>query len=100
MIIAGIGRFGQIVNRLVQNSGYKTVVLDHDMQTIQVMRRFGFNPFTRADGDHVHEALCELIQAGRIRPHVGRVVSMADAGGALADHAARRTVGRTVVQIR
>ncbi|MEE4346021.1 MAG: monovalent cation:proton antiporter-2 (CPA2) family protein [Paracoccaceae bacterium] len=45
VIIAGIGRFGQIVNRLVQSSGFKTVVLDHDMATIQLMRRFGFKGF-------------------------------------------------------
>lgn len=56
VIIAGIGRFGQIVNRLVQSSGFKTVVLDHDMQTIQLMRRFGFKGFfgdpTRPDVLH------------------------------------------------
>lgn len=45
VIIAGIGRFGQIVNRLVQSSGFKTVVLDHDMETIEVMRRFGFKGY-------------------------------------------------------
>ncbi|MCV6584166.1 MAG: cation:proton antiporter [Marinibacterium sp.] len=45
VIIAGIGRFGQIVNRLVQASGFATVVLDHDMETIQLMRRFGFRGF-------------------------------------------------------
>lgn len=45
VIIAGIGRFGQIVNRLVQASGFKTVVLDHDIGTIQLMRRFGFRGF-------------------------------------------------------
>jgi len=45
VIIAGIGRFGQIVNRLVQASGFKTVVLDNNMETIQLMRRFGFQGF-------------------------------------------------------
>ncbi len=45
VIIAGIGRFGQIVNRLVVASGYKTVVLDHNMDTIQLMRRFGFKGY-------------------------------------------------------
>ena len=45
VIIAGIGRFGQIVNRLVQGTGFKTVVLDHDMETITLMRRFGFKGF-------------------------------------------------------
>lgn len=45
VIIAGIGRFGQIVNRLVQGTGFNTVVLDHDMETIALMRRFGFKGF-------------------------------------------------------
>ena len=45
VIIAGIGRFGQIVNRLVRASGFKTIVLDHDMETIQLMRRFGVKGF-------------------------------------------------------
>ena len=45
IIIAGIGRFGQVVNRLVQMSGFKTTVLDNDLETIQLMRRFGFKGF-------------------------------------------------------
>lgn len=45
IIIAGIGRFGQIVHRLVRASGFDTVVLDHDMATIQSMRRFGVKSF-------------------------------------------------------
>jgi CPA2 family monovalent cation:H+ antiporter-2 len=45
VIIAGVGRFGQIVNRLVQASGFRTVVLDHDPETIGVMRRFGVKAF-------------------------------------------------------
>ena len=31
VIIAGIGRFGQVVNRLVQGAGFSTVVLDNDL---------------------------------------------------------------------
>lgn len=45
VIIAGIGRFGQIVNRLVQSAGFKTVVIDNDLQAIQVMRKFAFRAF-------------------------------------------------------
>ncbi len=45
VIIAGIGRFGQIVNRLVRNSGFPTVVVDHDMETIRLMRSFGYKGF-------------------------------------------------------
>ncbi len=61
IIIAGIGRFGQIVNRLVQSSGFKTVVIDHDMQTIELMRRFGFKGFF---GDPTRP---ELLHAAGIR---------------------------------
>ncbi|PJE31013.1 Kef-type potassium/proton antiporter, CPA2 family [Pseudooceanicola antarcticus] len=45
VIIAGIGRFGQIVNRMVQSSGFQTVVLDNNMNTIELMRRFGFKGY-------------------------------------------------------
>jgi len=45
VIIAGIGRFGQVVNRLVRTSGLQTVVLDNDMSTIETMRRFGVKGF-------------------------------------------------------
>jgi CPA2 family monovalent cation:H+ antiporter-2 len=45
IIIAGIGRFGQVVNRMVQMSGFRTTVLDHDLATIQLMRRFGFKGY-------------------------------------------------------
>ena len=45
MIIAGIGRFGQIVNRLVQSSGFKTVVLDQEIKKIDLLRKFGTKEF-------------------------------------------------------
>lgn len=45
VIIAGIGRFGQVVNRLVRMSGLTTVVLDSDAGTIETMRRFGVKGF-------------------------------------------------------
>ncbi len=45
IIIAGIGRFGQVVNRMLQMSGRATTVLDHDLDTIKVMRKFGFKSF-------------------------------------------------------
>ena len=45
VIIAGIGRFGQIVNRLVESAGFSTVVIDSDLATVQMMRKFGFRGF-------------------------------------------------------
>ncbi|MDP2738029.1 MAG: cation:proton antiporter [Pseudorhodobacter sp.] len=45
IIIAGVGRFGQVVNRMVTMSGFKTTVLDSDLKTIQLMRKFGFKAY-------------------------------------------------------
>ncbi|SHJ41772.1 Kef-type potassium/proton antiporter, CPA2 family [Shimia gijangensis] len=45
VIIVGIGRFGQIVNRLVRSAGFNTVVLDHDIRAIELMRKFGVKGF-------------------------------------------------------
>lgn len=45
VLIAGIGRFGQVVNRLIRMSGLTTTVLDSDMATIETMRRFGVKGF-------------------------------------------------------
>ncbi|EEW24204.1 monovalent cation:proton antiporter-2 (CPA2) family protein [Rhodobacter ferrooxidans] len=45
VIIAGIGRFGQVVNRMARMSGLSTVVLDADMAAIEVLRRFGVKGF-------------------------------------------------------
>jgi NADPH2:quinone reductase len=63
------------------------------------MRRFGFNPFGRADGEAVHADLTAMVADGRISPYVGRTVSMEEAGAALDDHEARRSAGRTVVDV-
>jgi len=45
IIIAGIGRFGQVVNRMVTMSGFRTTVLDHSLETIRLMRTFGFKGY-------------------------------------------------------
>lgn len=45
IIIAGVGRFGQVVNRMVTMSGFQTTVIDHDLKVIQVMRQFGFKGY-------------------------------------------------------
>ena len=45
VIIAGVGRFGQTVNRMMRTSGVSTVVLDSDMTMIETLRRFGIKGF-------------------------------------------------------
>ncbi|AVO36416.1 monovalent cation:proton antiporter-2 (CPA2) family protein [Pukyongiella litopenaei] len=64
VIIAGIGRFGQIVNRLAQASGIKTIVLDTDMKMIQLMRRFGYKGFL---GDPTRPELLRAAGLGKAR---------------------------------
>lgn len=45
VIIAGFGRFGQIVGRLLFANGYRATVIDHDPAQIDMLRRFGFKVF-------------------------------------------------------
>jgi NADPH2:quinone reductase len=63
------------------------------------MRRFGFNPFGRDVADEIHADLLRLVAEGKIRPYVGRRVTMEEAGAALDDHEDRRSLGRTVVEV-
>ncbi|GAA3521307.1 NADPH:quinone oxidoreductase family protein [Aeromicrobium panaciterrae] len=63
------------------------------------LRRFGFNPYTRQEGDKVHTALVRMLEDGSITPHVGRVVEIDEAAAALDDHYQRQSIGRTVVKI-
>ncbi|MCP4997803.1 MAG: potassium transporter [Hyphomicrobiales bacterium] len=44
-IIAGMGRFGQVVNRVLKGNGYKTVVLDVSADTVDGFNRFGIRTF-------------------------------------------------------
>lgn len=41
VIIAGYGRFGQIIGRLLSTQGYDISVLDHSPSQIDLLRRFG-----------------------------------------------------------
>lgn len=45
VIIAGFGRFGQIVGRLLLASGVRAVVLDHDADQVESVRKFGYKVF-------------------------------------------------------
>jgi len=45
VIIAGFGRFGQIAGRLLISCGVEVVVLDHDPDHIETLRKFGVKVF-------------------------------------------------------
>ncbi|HAV36018.1 MAG TPA: glutathione-regulated potassium-efflux system protein KefC [Massilia sp.] len=66
VIIAGFGRFGQIIGRLLIANRVKLTVLDHDPDQIELLRRFGLKVFygdaTRVD--LLHAAGAELVLSG------------------------------------
>jgi glutathione-regulated potassium-efflux system ancillary protein KefC len=45
IIIAGFGRYGQIVGRTLQAQGLRATVLDHDADMVEAIRQFGFRVF-------------------------------------------------------
>ncbi len=45
VILAGVGRFGHIVARLLRANGFGTTVLDSDEEQVETLRRFGLKSF-------------------------------------------------------
>ena len=45
IIIAGVGRFGGVINRILLAAGYKTVVLDHNSEHLERLRAFDIKVF-------------------------------------------------------
>jgi len=45
IIIAGFGRYGQVIGRLLFANGFRPTVLDHDAELVEVVRRFGWPVF-------------------------------------------------------
>jgi glutathione-regulated potassium-efflux system ancillary protein KefC len=45
VIVAGVGRFGQIVLRVLSAAGYNATVLDHDAEQVEGLMRFGYRAF-------------------------------------------------------
>lgn len=45
VILAGFGRFGHIVGRLLRANGFGTTVLDHDAEQVEMLGRFGMKSF-------------------------------------------------------
>ncbi|MFD2270154.1 NAD-binding protein [Undibacterium arcticum] len=64
VIIAGFGRFGQIIGRLLFANRIKATVLDHDPDQIELLRKFGFKVFY---GDPTRRDLLHAAGAGSAR---------------------------------
>jgi monovalent cation:proton antiporter-2 (CPA2) family protein len=83
VIIAGHGRYGMTVGRMLQGKGYKAVVLDHDAEQIDALRKFGFKLFygdasrldlLEAAGAHAAEILVVAVDG---REKISEIVATA-----------------------
>ena len=75
VIIAGFGRFGQIVGRLLRANQITLTVLDHDPEQIELLRKFGIKVFY---GDATRVDLLQAAGAGKARALVVAVDSIED----------------------
>jgi glutathione-regulated potassium-efflux system ancillary protein KefC len=64
VIICGFGRYGQIVGRLINASGFSATVLDHSAENVSSIRRFGWPAFY---GDATRLDLLRVAGADRAR---------------------------------
>ncbi|HYL87190.1 MAG TPA: monovalent cation:proton antiporter-2 (CPA2) family protein [Burkholderiales bacterium] len=64
VIVAGFGRFGQVVVRVLRGLGIRVTVIDHDPAQIETVRRFGFKAYY---GDATRMDLLESAGAARAR---------------------------------
>jgi len=75
VIIAGFGRFGQIVGRLLFANGVRAIVLDHDPEQIELLRKFGYKVFY---GDATRLDLLRAAGAGQARLLVNAIDDVDD----------------------
>jgi monovalent cation:proton antiporter-2 (CPA2) family protein len=64
VIVAGFGRFGQVVVRVLRGLGIRATVIDHDPEQIETVRRFGFKAYY---GDATRMDLLESAGARKAR---------------------------------
>jgi glutathione-regulated potassium-efflux system ancillary protein KefC len=75
VIVAGFGRFGQVAGRVLLANGFRVVVLDHDPDNIETLRRFGAKVFY---GDATRVELLESAGAARARILVNAIDNVDD----------------------
>jgi glutathione-regulated potassium-efflux system ancillary protein KefC len=75
VIIAGFGRFGQIVGRLLLANDIRPVILDHDAEQVDSVRKFGFTVYY---GDATRLDLLETAGVARARLLVNAIDGVED----------------------
>ena len=64
VIVAGFGRFGQVIVRVLRGLGIEATVIDHDPGQVETVRRFGFKAYF---GDATRMNVLESAGAARAR---------------------------------
>lgn len=64
VLICGFGRYGQIVGRMLMSQGLRVTVLDHDADTVEGLRQFGYRVFY---GDATRLDLLRTAGAGTVK---------------------------------
>jgi glutathione-regulated potassium-efflux system ancillary protein KefC len=64
VMLAGFGRYGQIVARTLLSAGIKPTVIDHDADTVDMARRFGYKVYF---GDATQPDLLHAAGVGKAR---------------------------------
>jgi len=64
IVIAGFGRYGQIIGRLLFANGLQATVLEHDAEQVEAVRRFGWPVFY---GDATRLDLLRVAGAGQAK---------------------------------
>jgi glutathione-regulated potassium-efflux system ancillary protein KefC len=93
VIIAGFGRYGQIIGRLLHVNGIGATVLEHDADAIEALRRFGFGVHY---GDATRLDLLRTAGAARAKVLVVAIDGM-DASLKLVDMARENFPNLTIV---
>ncbi|MCB1380928.1 MAG: monovalent cation:proton antiporter-2 (CPA2) family protein [Alphaproteobacteria bacterium] len=78
VIIAGHGRYGMTVGRLLAARGIKAVIMDHDAEQIEALRKFGYKVYY---GDATRS---DLLEAAGAREAAALVIAIDDREKALA----------------
>jgi glutathione-regulated potassium-efflux system ancillary protein KefC len=97
VVIAGFGRYGQIIARLLMANGMRVTILDHDADRIESARAFGYRVFY---GDATRLELLRIAGAGTAKVLVVAVDSV-EACNAIVDLAQKHFSGtQLVVRVR
>jgi glutathione-regulated potassium-efflux system ancillary protein KefC len=97
VVIAGFGRYGQIVGRLLMANGIRVTILDHDADRIESARGFGYRVFY---GDATRLELLRIAGAEKAKVLVVAVDSVDDTNAIVDQAQAHFKQAKLIVRVR